>query len=114
MADPRLPGGTALRPVSPMQRYLEDLIEAAPEIRGVDGETVKAAACQLAFIGNVIAGAITHGPVTGTFRYLTMGADPRTKQAVMVERVFTADHVLYVDRVVGEGPRVEVISPTVQ
>lgn len=100
-------------PASPMQKYLEGLIADAPEIKGIDGEMIKAAACQVAFIGNVIAGAITHGPVPGTFQFLTGGVDQRTKQPIMVSRVFTAEHVLYVDRQAGEPSKIEVV-PTIQ
>lgn len=92
----------------PMNALFEKLLAGAPEVTGVDGKKVKAFTAQVAFIGNTVAGAIAPGPVDGTFMIITTGKDERTGTDIVLGRMFTPENILYVDVMLGEGPRVKL------
>jgi len=92
----------------PMHVLFEKLLAGAPEVTGVDGKKVKAFTAQVAFIGNTVAGAIAAGPAEGTYMILTTGRDERTGMDIVLGRMFTPENVLYLDVMIGEGPRVKL------
>jgi hypothetical protein len=95
----------------PMKELLDHMLAKAPETKGIDGKAVKAFSAQMYFIGNTVAGAVTTGPVPGTFMILTPGKDQRTGQDIMVGRMFCPENLLYMDVMVSEGPRIVVPPP---
>lgn len=98
-----------MRP-SPMRDLIEHMLETAPEITGLNNEKIKAFEAQLYFIGSNIAGAVSRGPVAGTYLALTTGKDGRSGQDIMVGRFFVPESLTYMDVRIGTTPVVQLAT----